>query len=623
MKAPPPDRTAALPPDEAELRRWLAEVQAGTLPRRAFVQRLGACGVAAPLAGLMLLDAGMAQAQPQSQPNAQPKAQPQTQPQTAFQPTQRGGGGLLRLLEWQGPTLLNPHFATGLKDNTGARPFYEPLAHFDADGNLEPVLAAEIPSRANGGLAADGKSVVWKLKKGVTWHDGQPFTADDVIFNWQYATDLATAAVTAGNYDGLKMEKVDAHTVRVVFSKPAPFWPGQYTGVFLIPRHLFAPYIGSRSREAPNNNRPVGTGPYTFVDFRPADLLRAALNKNYHLANRPYFDTLEMKAGGDATSAARAVLQTGDYDFASSLSLPEDLLEKLEGAGKGRVQILSGSSTQAIYLNFTDPAQTVDGERSHARTRHPIFSDPAVRQALGLVIDRAGVQRFIYGRQGQATTNFINNPVRYRSSGTQAEFNIDKAKAVLDAAGWRPGPDGVRAKGGRRLSLLFQGSVGATSQSMQAVVKQAAAKAGIAIELKAVPSTVFFSSDAGNPDTYGKFNADMQTYNWTVSNPDPENLMQCFVSWEVASQANKWLGQNLVRWQNAEYDALFRATQTELDPVRRAAIFIRMNDMVVKDGYVIPILARNSVRAMAKNLVAPLSPWRNDMASLAFWHRAA
>jgi peptide/nickel transport system substrate-binding protein len=595
--------------DEATLRAWLAQVQSGQLPRRAFVQRLAGLGIAAPLAGLMLLDAGVAQAQSPAAADS-------------FKPTQRGGGGLLRLLEWQGPTLLNPHFATGLKDNTGARIFYEPLAEFDADGNLSPVLAAEVPSRANGGLAADGKSVVWKLKKGVQWHDGQPFTADDVVFNWQYATDTATAAVTAGNYEGLKIEKIDTHTVRVVFDKPRPFWPGQYAGVFLIPRHLFAAYSGNKSREAPNNNRPVGTGPYTFVEFRPADLLRAALSKNYHLPNRPYFDSIELKAGGDATSAARAVLQTGDYDYAGSLSLPEDVLEKLEATGKGRVQLLSGSSTQAIYLNFTDPAQTVDGERAHAKTRHPLFSDAAVRQAFGHLVDRAGVQRFIYGRQAQATSNFINNPAVYRSTLPAPEFNIEKAKALLDAAGWKPGPDGVRAKGGRKLSLLFQGAVGAPSQSMQAVVKQAAGKVGIQLELKAVPSSVFFSSDTGNPDTYGKFYADMQTYNWTVNNPDPENLMQCFVSWEVASQANKWLGQNMVRWQNAEYDTLYRTAQNELDPVKRAALFIRMNDLVVKDGYVIPILARNSMRAMAKNLVVSLSPWRNDMAGLAFWHRA-
>jgi peptide/nickel transport system substrate-binding protein len=590
-----------------EIQRLIDAVRSGQLPRRAFIQRMTACGLSLPMAGTLLLDAGVAQAQP-----------------APYAPTKRGGGGPLRLLEWQGPTLLNPHFATGLKDNIGSRVFYEPLAQFDAEGNLEPVLAAELPSRANGGLAADGKSVIWKLKQGVMWHDGQPFTADDVIFNWQYAIDPATASVTLGSYNQLKMEKIDSHTVRVVFNRPSPFWPGQYSQVFLIPRHLFAPYIGAKSREAPNNNKPVGTGPYRFVDFRPGDLLRAELNPRYHLPNRPHFDTLEMKGGGDAVSAARAVLQTGDADFASSLILPDDIAERLEAAGKGRLQFLSGSATTAIYLNFTDPGTAVDGERSHASTRHPVFSDPAVRRAIGHLVDRESIQRFIYGRQGQATTNFINNPARYRSPNTAArgEFSVDKAKALLDAAGWLPGPDGVRAKGGRKLSLLFQGSVGAQSQKLQTVVKQAAQQAGIALELKAVVSSVFFSSDIGNPDTYGKFNADMQVYNWTSNSPDPEYLMQCFLSSEVSSKANKWLGQNLVRWQNAEFDAAFKAAETELDPVKRAALFIRMNDLAVNDGYVIPVLARQSARALAKSLVAPMAAWRNDMASLAHWYRA-
>jgi peptide/nickel transport system substrate-binding protein len=165
------------------------------------------------MAGLMLIQAGVAAAQPSF----------------AYKPAKRGGGGNLRMLEWQGPTLLNPHFATGIKDFFGSRIFYEPLAQWDADGNLEPVLAAGIPSRENGGLAADGRSVVWKLKPGVTWHDGQPFTADDVVFNWQYAIDAAAATVSAGSYRNLKIEKIDSHTVRVVFAAASPFWPGQYS----------------------------------------------------------------------------------------------------------------------------------------------------------------------------------------------------------------------------------------------------------------------------------------------------------------------------------------------------------------------------------------------------------
>ena len=590
-----------------ELRRLVEQVRSGALSRRRFVQRMLGLGVSVPMAGLMLMDAGVA---------ATPAA-------FAYKPSRRGGGGTLRLLEWQAATLLNPHFATGLKDGFGSRIFYEPLAQWDADANLQAVLAAEIPSRDNGGLAADGRSVVWKLKRGVTWHDGEPFTADDVIFNWQYAIDPAAATVTAGSYRNLRLEKIDSHTVRVVFAAPSPFWAGQYSQVMLVPKHLFAPYAGARSRDAPNNNRPVGTGAYTFVEFRPADFLRAAANPRYHQPGRPHFDALEMKGGGDSASAARAVLQTGEYDYAGSLVVEDDVLKRMEGNGKGRVQILSGSATTAIYLNVTDPAVEVDGERSSAKTRHPIFADPRVRRAIGHLVDRKSIETFIYGRLGTATTNYINNPARYRSAGTTAEFNVGKAAALLEDAGWKAGSDGIREKAGRKLKLLFQASIGAPTQKLQAVFKQAAQKAGIEVELKAVVASVFFSSDAGNPDAYGKFLADIQTYNWSNASPDPEGLMQCFVSWEVSAKANKWIGQNLVRWQNAEFDALFRAAEIELDPVKRATLFIRMNDLVVGDGYVLPIIDRMTARAMSHRLVAPLSGWHNDMSSLADWYSEA
>jgi peptide/nickel transport system substrate-binding protein len=393
--------------------------------------------------------------------------------------------------------------------------------------------------------------------------------------------------------------------------------------VLLVPRHLFAAFGGAKSRESPNNNKPVGTGAYTFVEFKPGDLLRAALNPRYHEANRPHFDTLELKGGGDATSAARAVLQTGEYDYASSLLVEDDVLKRMEAGGKGRVQFLRGSATAAIYLNHADPALEVDGERSNPKTRHPLFSDARVRRAVGLLIDRQSIETYVYGRLGKATTNYINNPPRYRSANTTSEFNIGKANAMLDAAGWKPGADGVREKGGKKLTLLFQASIGTVAQKLQAVVKQAAQKAGIEMELKGVVSSVFFSSDIGNTDTYGKFYADIQTYNWSNDSPDPEGLMQSFVSWEVCSKANKWLGLNLVRWQNGEFDALFRAAETELDPVKRAALFIRMNDLVVGDGYVLPIIDRTTARALNRRLVAPLSGWQSDMASLPHWYREA
>jgi len=214
---------------ESELRRQIESVRRGALPRRRFVERLAALGISAPMAWLLLADAGVAQ--PSSAP--------------PYKPTKRGGGGLLKVLLWQAPTLLNPHFATGTKDELGAHVFYEGLARFDAEGVLQPILAAEIPSRENGGVAADGRSVVWKLKRAVTWHDGTPFTADDFVFNWQFATDPASAATTLGAFDDMKVERIDSHTVRLLFDRPTPFWPRPYCTTGLIPRHLFAAYQGA------------------------------------------------------------------------------------------------------------------------------------------------------------------------------------------------------------------------------------------------------------------------------------------------------------------------------------------------------------------------------------------
>src|SRR5262245_20299725 len=180
--------------DDYAIRELIDEVWRGALDRRAFIQTMVAVGLTAPMAVQMLTAGGVAHAQPRA---------------AAFTPTKRGGGGLLKTLWWQAPTLLNPHFAVGTKDADGSRIFYEPLAAFDPEGNLFPVLAAEIPSLQNGSVARDGKSVTWKLKPNVAWHDGKPFTADDIVFNWEYTADPATAAVTSGTYRDIdRVEKL-------------------------------------------------------------------------------------------------------------------------------------------------------------------------------------------------------------------------------------------------------------------------------------------------------------------------------------------------------------------------------------------------------------------------------
>ena len=597
--------------DERTLRHWIARVRDGRMSRRQFVRTMAGVGLTAPVAAQMLASAGVAQAQ--------------TKP--SFTPTQRGGGGDVKVLWWQGPTILNPHLSIGVKDGDGSRIFYEPLISFDPEGNFVPVLAAEVPTLQNGGVARDGLSVTWKLKRNVQWHDGKPLTADDFVFTWEYAADPATTAVTLGNYkDVTRIEKLDTHTIKIVYKAPYPAWFQTFGGTAcVIPKHVFEPFKGAKAREAPANLKPVGTGPYRVVDFKPGDAIRAELNPNYHEPNWPFFDRFELKGGGDAVSAARAVIQTGEYDFAWNIQVEDDVLRRMEQGGKGRTDIAPAAGIEHLLCNFSDPWTEVDGERGSAKSAHPFLTDPAVRQALSLLVDRAAIQEQLYGRQGQATANYLNAPSRFRSPNTRWEFSVDKANAALDQAGWKRGADGIRAKDGKRLKMVYQTSINPVRQKTQAIVKQAAARAGIEMELKSIVASVYFGSDPGNPDTSSKFWADVQMYAFNMtSGPEPQRFMDPFVSWEIATKANSWSGRNNTRWRNEEYDRAWKAAESEMDPVKRAALFIRMNDLLTLNNVIVPITWRANISAISNKLRnTDICGWDSSFWNLTHWYREA
>ena len=172
--------------------------------------------------------------------------------------------------------------------------------------------------------------------------------------------------------------------------------------------------------------------------------------------------------------------------------------------------------------------------------------------------------------------------------------------------------------------MLFRSSINAPRQKTQAIVKQACAKAGIDIEIKSVVASVFFGSDSANPDNYPHFYSDLQMYNVGPTAPDPSWFMRAFLSSEVASKANKWQGRNVTRWRNEEYDRVYEAADTELDPVKRAALFVRLNDLLIQNVVIIPVLWRNGVSASATSLRGmDLSGWDTTFWRLPFWHRQA
>ena len=215
----------------------------------------------------------------------------------------------------------------------------EPLADFDADGKITPILAAEIPSLDNGGVAQDGMSVTWKLKPNVTWSDGQPFTADDVKFTYTFVNDPATTATTAANYDIIaSVDSVDPTTVKVTFKKPTPGWFGVFCGDYgrILPQHVLKDSTGAAARNAPFNLKPIGTGPYKVDEFQAGDHVQYSINDKYREADKPFFQTVNLKGGGDATSAARAAIQTGEVDFAWNLQVEWGVLQSIVRPWQGQ-----------------------------------------------------------------------------------------------------------------------------------------------------------------------------------------------------------------------------------------------------------------------------------------------
>jgi len=533
-------------------------------------------------------------------------------------------GGVLRIYQYDSPASMSIHEEAFNSAQNPVMAVFNNLVLFQQDvpQNRIDTIVPDLATKWS--WNADMTALTFQLQDGVTWHDGKPFTAADVVFNWEFVRDPKTAARTIGSYTDIeKIDVLDSHTVRLVFKKPVPFWGESFCGVdgMIIPKHLFEAYKGEKSREAPNNLKPVGTGPYKFADFKPGDIVRGELNPNYHVPNRPFFDSIEMKGGGDAVSAARAVMQTGEYDYAWNMQVEDEILQRFEQGGRGKADMVTGGNMEHIQLNNTDPWTEVDGERSSLKTKHPTLTDPAVRQALALLVDKDSVEKYIYGRTGKATANFIDNPERFRSKTTKYEFNVDKANALLDKAGWAKGADGIRAKDGKKLKFVYQTSINQPRQKTQAIVKQACQKAGIDIEVKAVTASVFFSSDVANPDTYPHFYTDLQMYNNGPQQPDPEVFLRQFLLAEVAAKENKWQGRNITRWTNKDYDEIHKAAQLELDPVKRAAMFIKLNEMVVNNQVVIPVVARPVVTAVANNLVVELTGWDNNTWDLPNWYK--
>ncbi len=547
---------------------------------------------------------------------------------------------VLRLRYWQAPTILNPHLSTGNKDQEACRLTYEPLASFDAEGNLVPFLAAEIPGLDNGGVAPDGTSVTWRLKPGIRWSDGHPFTAEDVVFTYTFITRPGSGATSTGGYSGVKaVEALDDLTVRITFRDRNPAWAIPFVGTWgmILPRHIFEGYPVAGIRSAEENYRPVGTGPYRVVRFSREDMLligndlvnmvRITYERNpyYRKKEKPAFSRVELRGGGNVLTAGQSVLQKGTADYAWNLQATKQTLSSLRNGSRGRLATIRRSYVERIALNRTDPHRiSASGERSSTDFPHPFFHDKKVRMAFAHAIDRNAIAA-LYGESGRPTTNLLVSPSRYESPNTADlyPFDPDRAAALLSEAGWiDTDGDGIRDRNGITMTVLYQTSVNPVRQEIQKIVKRTLTRIGVDVELKHIDASIFFGGDPGNTSNFHHFYADMQQYNIGNRLPDPLVYLSWLTCAQIPCADNNWSGSNDSRWCNPAYDELYGKVFHETDPAVRQELLIRMNDMVVADVVYIPLVNANYVHGVSNSLAdVVFTPWDSSTWRIADWRR--
>ena len=605
----------------------VAQLERGSLSRRDFMRKASALGVSAAGASWLAAGGNPAAAQtpvaspPVGTPAASPVAGAFEAPTFGTEGLERGAAGELRILWWQAPTVLNPH----LNGDAGTQFVLEPLLAYAPDSSIVPVLLQETPTVANGLLAEDFSNVTLVLQDGLLWSDGTPVTARDIQFTWQWITTPANSSTSFNQWSAISdIEVVDDLTAKATFGAPAVNWYDPFTNDLigaLLPAHAF-----DDDPTNPNDafqTAPIGTGPYVLESFTPNDQGVYVINENYREPNKPYFSRIVVKGGGDAVAAGRAVLQTGDFDWAWNIQADPDVLADLENGSRfGYLFQTTGVTREALYINFSDPDTEVDGQRSQKDTPHPILSDKAVREAIALGVDRALIAGELYGDTELVPSNNLTGIEYYDSPNTTWEFSPEKAAQVLEDAGWTLDGE-TRSKDGVELSLDLIASVNPVRQKTQAIIQQNLKNIGIRLEIPQVDSTVFFDSTAGNDQSLYKMYFDIGLWSSGPNTKIPVTWMSNWYAGEddanISQKENNWQGYNVQRWRNADFDAAFEALRSASTEDEAQQLLWELNDLTINDYAVIPLVLRPFYTAISNRLELRNQAFENPFSGY-FWN---
>ncbi|GHG85694.1 peptide ABC transporter substrate-binding protein [Pseudodonghicola xiamenensis] len=488
--------------------------------------------------------------------------------------------GQLVLAFSQEPTVFNPLMPHIEVDEGLYYAVFDPLFDFDPSGEFFPILAAEVPTVANGGISEDGLSWSLKLKDGVTWHDGTPFTAEDVKFSLELTMDPDFRSFRSTGYKLMRNITVVSDT-ELTWEMSAPFAPmaAILASTYIIPKHAFDGVADKNN--TPFNNAPIGTGPFKFKTRMAGDHIELEANADYHM-DGPFLKTLIIKYVPDL-NVMYTQFKSGDIDVIGLQYITPDHLAEAETL-KGKVVTVAGTATfESLGLNMTRPQ----------------FQDRAVRQALYAALDKSSIiEALYYGVPSPTETYMPRQSYYYNPDLPKHEFSIDKANAILDEAGWMRGPDGIREKNG--VKLVFSNSTTAGNhlrEQAQQFMQQTFSQIGVKMEIKNLPPAVMWGDYWMNSE----FDSVVVGLNALAgADPDTSNYFMSTMSPALGGS-----GQNTFAYQNPKVDELLVKGAATFVPEQRKAIYEEIQMIIREDLPFLPMFQYAVIKGWKDDVTGP------------------
>jgi len=514
---------------------------------------------------------------------------------------------------YQEPENLNTYIGVQTVITYVHRPFAEYLIDVNEKGEYVPVLAAEVPSVANGGVSKDGLTITYRLKKGVKWSDGQPFTSADVKFTWEALVNPKNLVKSRSGYELIEsVETPDDHTAVVKYKEYYAPYLTRFAPV--LPKHILGNL--ENMNDAPYNRMPVGTGPFKVTEWVSGDHITMVRNPHYREADKIKIDKVFFKII-PSREVGIAQIQAGDID--GVWDLIEAQIPMMERNPEVTLSLSSALVSERLIMNHSTPRAPNNGNPDFP---HPILADLRVRQAIQYAIDKQLViDKLLYGKAQPGTTEipagWAHNPAV-----KPTEYNPAMAKQLLDEAGWKPGADGIRQKDGQRLRLKITTTTGNKLREMVEQVLVAQMKSvGVEFYIENVPSSVLFGSWSNDADRKkGRYDILMYT---TGPGIDPHQQYEgYFHSKNIPTVANGGSGYNYTRHRDAELDKWLELAGKAPSMEKRAEAYRKAQARVADIVPHIYLYRRVNVHAFRNNVKGWMPNGYGIIDAVATWNIA-